>query len=165
MVHVDDLDVFDRKILRELSADGRLSWRDLALRIGLSPSPTIRRVKRLEEVGFIKGYHAELDYGRLRGSVEVFVNVALERQAKSALERFEAQVASMLEVVGGFQVSGSFDYVIHAIVRDLDHYQALLKNVSSMVGIARIESRFVTKSFVRRAAEDATSAAPPIGAS
>ncbi len=161
MGQVGGLDAFDRKILRELSADGRLSWRDLAKRIGLSPSPTIRRVKRLEEIGVIRGYRAELDHGRLRGSVEVFVNVALERQVKPALERFEACVASMIEVVGGFQVSGSFDYVIHAVVGDLNHYRAFLEDLSATVGVARIESKFVVKSFVRRTAEASDAAGPP----
>lgn len=150
MSRFDELDAFDQKIVRELSRDGRISWRDLAKRIGLSLSPTIRRIKHLEATGLIKGYRAEFDDGRLQGAIGVFINVALEHQVKAMLADFERSVASMPEVVGGYQVSGSFDYLIHVLVRDLTHYQRLLERLTGTPGVSRIETKFVVKSFLRR---------------
>ena len=147
-----DLDGFDRKILKVLTLEGRISWRDLAARIGLSFSPTLRRVRRLEENGTIRGYTAVLDEGRLLGTIGVFVSVTLERQVKDALLAFEQKVTDIPEVVGGFQVSGSSDYLIHAMVRDLAHYQELLDFLTTVPGVARIQSNFVVKTFVRRSA-------------
>lgn len=150
MPRFKDLDTFDQKIVRELGRDGRVSWRDLAKRIGLSLSPTLRRVKHLEQSGVIKGYRAEFDEGRFQGGIGVFVSVALEHQVKAMLSDFEDSVSSLPEVVGGYQVSGSFDYLIHAMVRDLEHYQRLLERLTETQGVSRIETKFVVKSFVRR---------------
>lgn len=145
-----DLDTFDQKIVRELRMNGRLSWRELAQCVGLSLSPTIRRVKRLEEAGVIRGYHAALDESRLRGAIGVFVNVALERQIKAVLAEFEAQVVRIPEIVGAYQVSGNSDYLIHATVRDLEHYQKLLESISAISNVSKIESKFVVKSVIHR---------------
>jgi len=145
-----DLDTFDQKILSELASDGRLSWRDLAEKIGLSLSPTIRRVRRLEELGIIKGYYAAIDQGRLRDAIGVFITVALERQVKNALVEFERRVRAVPEVVGGYQISGASDYLIHAMVEDLPHYQTLLDNLTAIEGVSRIQSNFVVKTFIQR---------------
>ncbi|GGF55300.1 AsnC family transcriptional regulator [Azorhizobium oxalatiphilum] len=147
-----ELDAFDLKILDELSKDGRVSWRDLADRIGLSFSPTLRRVRRLEEEGTIRGYTASIDEKRVLGSVQVFISVTLERQVKEILTRFEAKVEGMPEVIGGFLISGSSDYLLHAVVRDLAHYQAMLDQLTTIDGVARIQSNFAVKSFIRRSA-------------
>lgn len=149
---MDDLDSFDQKILHVLGDDGRISWRDLASRIGLSFTPTLRRVRKLEEEGIIRGYTAVFDENRLLGTMGVFISVTLERQIKDALTAFEHSVASMPEVVGGYQTSGSSDYLIHAMVRDLPHYQQLLDFLTTVPGVARIQSNFAIKTFVRRSA-------------
>ena len=149
---MNDLDTFDRKILAILSEDGRVSWRDLASRIGLSFSPTLRRVRKLEDSGTIRGYTAVFDETRLLGTMGVFVSVTLERQIKDALMTFEEKVASIPEVIGGYQTSGSSDYLIHAMVRDLPHYQQLLDFLTTVPGVARIQSNFAIKTFVRRSA-------------
>lgn len=151
MIHMD-LDTFDQKILHVLGEDGRISWRDLAARIGLSFSPTLRRVRKLEQEGIIRGYTAVFDENRLLGTMGVFISVTLERQIKDALVMFEHSVASMPEVVGGYQTSGSSDYLIHAMVRDLPHYQQLLDFLTTVPGVARIQTNFATKTFVRRSA-------------
>lgn len=145
-----ELDSFDRKILSILSEDGRISWRDLATRIGLSFSPTLRRVRLLEEGGTIRGYAAVLDESKLLGTIGVFVSVTLERQTKDVLAAFEDHVAPVPEVVGGYQTSGSSDYLLHAMVRDLAHYQELLDFLTSIPGVARIQSNFAIKTFIRR---------------
>lgn len=145
-----ELDSFDRKILSILGEDGRISWRDLAAKIGLSFSPTLRRVRLLEESGTIRSYTAVLDESRLLGTIGVFISVTLERQTKDVLIAFEEKVSSVPEVVGGYQTSGSSDYLLHAMVRDLPHYQELLDFLTTVPGVARIQSNFAIKTFIRR---------------
>jgi DNA-binding Lrp family transcriptional regulator len=151
-VSIRELDDFDLRIASVLSQEGRISWRDLADRIGLSFSPTLRRVRRLEEEGTITGYAALFDESHLIGSMTVFITVTMERQVKEVLEPFERKVSGMTEVVGGFLTTGGSDYLLHALVRDLDHYRALLDTLTTMPGVARIRSNFAVKSFSRRAA-------------
>ena len=147
-----DLDTYDRKILRRLAEDGRMSWRDLADKIGLSLTPTLRRVRLLEEAGYIAGYHARLDEGRLVGSMIVFVSVTLERQVRSTLKLFEEHVAGLPEVMSGFLMTGGADYLLRAVVRDLDHYRELLDELTKVDGVAHIQSSFALKGFVNRPA-------------
>lgn len=147
-----ELDSFDLKILRELVGDGRVSWRDLADRIGLSLTPTLRRVRRLEEAGYIRGYSAELDERRLSGAMSVFVSVTLERQIDGALRAFEDEVRKHPEVVSGFLMTGGADYLLRAVVRDLEHYEAVLMKLTRITGVAHIQSSFALKSFISRAA-------------
>ncbi len=146
------IDRYDLKILQSLSRDGRMTWRDLADEIGLSLTPTIRRVRALEEDGLITGYFARLDEARLVGSMSVFVSVTLERQKSEVLDRFENDVAGMPEVMSGFLMSGGSDYLLRCIVRDLDHYRALLDRLTKVEGVAHIQSSFALKSFVNRPA-------------
>ena len=155
MVHMCDmqeLDGYDRKIIAALIRDGRLSWRDLAEEIGLSLTPTLRRVRRLEAEGLIQGYAARVDERRLLGAITVFVSVTLERQVEEALVVFEETVGGLPEVMGGFLMTGGADYLLHVIVRDLDHYQVLLGELTRTPGVAHIQSSFALKTFVMRAA-------------
>lgn len=146
------LDSFDLKILKGLTRDGRITWRDLAEDIGLSLTPTLRRVRRLEADGYIHGYTARVDEARLLGSMTVFVSVTLERQVENALSAFEDKVSSLPEVMGGFLMTGGADYLLHAVVENLDHYQKLLMELTRTPGIAHIQSSFALKTFVRRSA-------------
>ncbi|MCJ2188681.1 Lrp/AsnC family transcriptional regulator [Novosphingobium beihaiensis] len=146
------LDSYDRKILRHLSENGRITWRELAEEIGLSLTPTLRRVRILEESGYITGYFARLDEQRLAGSMIVFISVTLERQIRSILARFEEHVASLPEVMSGFLMTGGSDYLLRAVVNDLDHYRELLDALTKIEGVAHIQSSFALKSFVNRPA-------------
>lgn len=145
-----DFDKQDRRILAALARDGRISWRDLAEEIGLSLTPTIRRVRKLEEAGIIRGYTAQLDEAVLLGSMTVFISVTLERQVEDVLVGFEAKAASLPEIMDGFLMTGGSDYLLHAIVRDLGHYQTLLTELTRTPGVAHIQSSFALKTFVRR---------------
>src|ERR1700746_3244453 len=107
-----ELDGYDYRILQELTRDGRLSWRDLADRIGLSLTPTLRRVRRLEETGYINGYSANLDERRLAGAMIVFISVTLERQVEDALTVFETEVLKLPQVMSGFLMTGGGDYLL-----------------------------------------------------
>lgn len=127
-----------------------MTWRELADEIGLSLTPTIRRVRQLEEQGFIAGYFARLDEKRLMGSMSVFVSVTLERQTREVLEHFEEQMLRVPEIMSGFQMSGGADYLLRAVVRDLDHYRALLDVMTSIEGIAHLQSSFALKAFINR---------------
>ena len=146
------LDGYDMKILKSLAREGRKTWRDLAMEIGLSLTPTIRRVRALEEAGYITGYFARLDEGRLVGSMSVFVSVTLERQKSEMLDGFEEEVGGMPEVMSGFLMSGGSDYLLRCVVRDLDHYRSLLDRLTKVAGVAHIQSSFALKSFVNRPA-------------
>lgn len=144
------LDGYDLRILRRLAEDGRITWRDLANEIGLSMTPTVRRVRLLEEAGYIRGYFAQLDEGRLAGTMIVFISVTLERQIREVLERFEAVVAEIPEVMSGFLMTGGADYLLRAVVRDLQHYRDLLEQLTQIAGVAHIQSSFALKAFINR---------------
>ncbi|WP_223262800.1 Lrp/AsnC family transcriptional regulator [Sphingobium sp. SCG-1] len=146
------LDKLDLKILRSLSEDGRVTWSDLADRIGLTLTPTLKRVRRLEETGFIQGYTAKLDEARLKGTMVVFVSVTLERQVREALEEFEENIAALPEVMSGFLMSGGADYLLRVVVRDLEHYRMLLDSITRIHGVAHIQSSFALKAIVNRSA-------------
>ena len=93
MTNGPELDKTDRKILKVLARDGRVAWSELAEKVGLSLTPTLRRVRQLEENGYIRGYVAQLDEGRLAGKVSVFVAVTLVTQSEEVIARFEEQIA------------------------------------------------------------------------
>jgi len=149
---VRKLDKIDIRILRALSRDGRMAWSDLAEEVGLSVTPTLRRVRQMEEDGLIRGYGASLDETRLIGEMAVFISITMERQVKDALNTFEAAAAALPEVMGGYLMSGAQDYILHAFVRDLAHYQDLLGKLTEIEGIAHIQSSFVLKRFLARSA-------------
>lgn len=146
------LDLYDRKILRQLATDGRTTWSDLSEAIGLSLTPTIRRVKQLEDAGYITGYFARLDEGKLAGGMSVFVSVTLEKQIRTALDAFEARIATLPEVMSGFLMSGGSDYLLRCVVRDLDHYRDFLDIMTNISGVAHIQSSFALKAVINRAA-------------
>ncbi|MEX3960455.1 AsnC family transcriptional regulator [Trinickia symbiotica] len=146
-----DLDKIDLKILRELSADGRLSWRDLAERIGLSLTPTLRRVHRLEEQGYIRGYFAHLDERKLIGGLTVFISVTLENQSEAAIQRFEKEIVVAPEVMSCFTMTGDADFILRVVVPDLDSYQSFLsKTLTRIPGVEHIRSSFALKTILNR---------------
>jgi Lrp/AsnC family leucine-responsive transcriptional regulator len=121
-----DLDAIDRRIIAALQGDGRLSNVELADRVGLSPSPCLRRVKRLEREGYIEAYRATLQRGRIGLGFTVFVGVKIEAHANERAETFEEAIAAMPEIVSCHMVSGEADYLLEVVVPDLQHYQRFL---------------------------------------
>lgn len=121
-----DLDDFDHRIIATLQSDGRLSNVELAERIGLSPSPCLRRVKRLEREGYIAGYRATLDRTRVGLGFTVFVGVKIDGHANDRAEGFEEAVVALPEVIGCHMVSGDSDYLLEVVVPDLAAYQVFL---------------------------------------
>lgn len=145
MTKAFSIDSYDAKILDVLSQDGRISWRDLAERINLSLTPTLRRVRRLEEEGVIQGYAARLDRNLLVGAMTVFITVTMERQIDEVMAGFEGRMTSLPEVLSVFLMTGASDYLLHATVRDLDHYRDLLAELTRIPGVAHIQSSFALK--------------------
>lgn len=135
------VDETDRRILRELQRDGRLTQQELSDRIGLSPSPCARRIKRLEEDGFITGYSARINERALGFGFSIFVSVKLDQQIDDRLIAFEDEVSICPEVVDCWLMTGSFDYLLRVAVRDLNEFEHLLTGrLTRIRGVASIES-------------------------
>jgi DNA-binding Lrp family transcriptional regulator len=120
------LDRIDRLILRELQADGSLTNIELARRVGLSPPPCLRRVRALEEGGYIRGYHAELTPEALGFAVTVFAQVGLASQAEADLVAFERLIADWPEVREAHMLAGETDFLLKVVAADWDSYQRFL---------------------------------------
>ena len=121
------MDNIDRRILSELQDNADLPMQELGDRVGLSHTPCWRRVKRLEERGIVKRRVALLDAEQLDLAVNVFVNVSLRRHQENALNRFEAAVQDVPEVVECYSVSGETDFLLRVVVADVTAYERLVK--------------------------------------
>lgn len=120
---MSDLDRIDRNILRELSANARITNLALAERVGLSPSACLRRVQELERIGVIKGYRAILDRAALGVTFTAYVAVGLSRHTKSEQEDFERAIETAPEVRECHNVTGSVEYLLRVEARDLESYK------------------------------------------
>lgn len=144
------LDSQDRKILRLLRANGRMSNAALAAAIGLSPSACLRRVRLLEVAGVIRGYTAIIEDTAPQGHTVVIVQITLERQTEDGLSRFEAAVRQCPEVRECYLMTGSADYQLRVEARDAADYERIHKEqLSRMPGVARIQSAFAIRTVVR----------------
>jgi Lrp/AsnC family leucine-responsive transcriptional regulator len=128
-VIMTDLDRTDRKILKALQADGRIANVDLAEKIGLSPTSTGDRVKRLQREGFIAGYGARLDPHRLGLGLLVFVEVSLDKTTPDVFEKFADAVKRAPEVLECHMVAGGFDYLVKTRVADMAAYRRFLGEI------------------------------------
>jgi Lrp/AsnC family leucine-responsive transcriptional regulator len=148
------LDRYDQQILEALQEDGRINNQDLADRIGLSPSPCLRRVRALEESGLIVGYRALLDAKKLGLSLMALVHISMDRHTPERFANFEASVTVLPEVLECLLITGQdADYQIKVAVRDMDHYQALLLNkLTRIEGVTGVHSSFVLRRVVDKTA-------------
>jgi DNA-binding Lrp family transcriptional regulator len=120
------LDRIDQIILHDLQADGRITNVELARRAGISAPPCLRRVRALEEAGFVRGYHADLNPKALGYNVTVFAQVGLSSQAERDLEAFEALVETWPEVRECHMLAGETDFLLKVVAQDWDSYQSFL---------------------------------------
>ncbi|MFT6351585.1 Lrp/AsnC ligand binding domain-containing protein [Neptuniibacter pectenicola] len=120
------LDRLDISILRTLQVDGRISYVDLAEKVGLSSTPCIERVKRLEKEGYIEGYHARLNPQLLDYNMLVFVEISLSYQTPDAFQMFNRAVCDLPYILECHLVSGDADYLLKARINDMSEYRALL---------------------------------------
>ena len=118
-----ELDAIDLKILRELQADGRMTNVELAERVGISPPPCLRRVRKLEEAGVIEGYHAMLNAPRLGYDLVAFCMVGLKHQSEANLKAFAAVTAQWQIVRQAWMVSGDSDFLLHCVAENLTRCQ------------------------------------------
>ena len=142
------MDKTERRILTLLQEDGRMSNVALAEQIGLSESPTFRRVRQLEESGAIKGYAAIADQRQLGLEVTAFVQVTMERQPDSTTEAFHAHVVAEPHIIECHAMSGTHDYLMKVVARDIDHFSALcMQRILKFPGVQHVESNFSLKSI------------------
>lgn len=147
------LDAIDRRILNRLQDNARLTNVELAEAVGLSPSPCLRRVRELEDTGIIRRYVALLDPAAVDLPVSVFVNVTLERQVESVLERFEAAILKRPEVMECYLMTGDADYLLRVVTADLSAYERfLVEHLTRVPGVASIKSSFALKQVKYRTA-------------
>jgi DNA-binding Lrp family transcriptional regulator len=130
----------DRRILAELQAEGRMTNVELARRVGLSAPPCLRRVRRLEEAGVIRGYHADLDPAALGWDVTFFALVGLESQKESVLRAFEAMVAEWPEVRECHMIRGGGDFLLRLVARDTAHENALTARLTGAAMVSRVQT-------------------------
>src|SRR5689334_8894866 len=139
-----ELDALDRRILRALQRDGRLSVVALAEQVGLSPTPCQRRVRRLEEAGVISRYTAVLDPARLGLPLQAFVMVGLSSHAEEVVQGFHKALAERPEVLAAYAMSGEMDYLLHILAADFEAYaEFALKALLRMPGVKETRSSFV----------------------
>jgi len=135
-----DLDDIDRKIIAELQDDGRMTNVELARRAGISPPPCLRRVRRLEEAGYIQGYHAATDGQKLGWQISFFVIVGLESQKQAVLEGFEAFVAAWPEVRECHMIRGGGDFLLKLVARDAVHENQLTTRLTGAPHVAKVQT-------------------------
>src|ERR1044072_26848 len=125
----EKLDKTDARIMTVLAKDGRISWRDLAEQIGLSLTPTLRRIRRLESEGYITGYSAQFDEQKRGFGITMYVWVSRERQVEETLKVFERRIADVPEVMSCYLMTGEADYVLRIVVPDWPRYQRFMLDV------------------------------------
>ncbi len=143
-----DLDKYDRKLLSELQQDGRISNVDLAQAVKLSESACLRRVRALEQAGYIEGYVAILDQKRLGRSGTVFVHIALRREEQSELAAFEQAVQRIPEIMECYLMTGEFDYILKLVVADMADFERLHNDaLTRLPGVSRINSSIAIRAI------------------
>lgn len=134
------LDAIDRHILRELQTDGRITNVELARRVGISPPPCLRRVRRLEELGVIRGYATHVDPALAGWPISFFALVGLESQKQSALAEFERTVARWPETRECHMVRGGGDFLLRLVARDTAHENRLTEALTGLPIVARVQT-------------------------
>ncbi|MCM5703611.1 Lrp/AsnC family transcriptional regulator [Larsenimonas salina] len=146
------LDRFDRQILSELQTNGRISNQELADRIGLSPSPCLRRVRALEAAGFIEGYRAMVDAKRLGYGMTVILHIAMDKHTDERFANFERAIRAIPNVLECLIITGqSADFQLKLLVQDMEEYEALLlKTINRIEGVTASHTSFVLRKVFDR---------------
>lgn len=138
------LDLVDQKILHLLQEDGRITNSELAQRIGLTPTPTMERVRRLERDGYILGYRAVIDPKKIGRGQNVFIKVSLKEHRREMIEAFLSAIKKMPEVQACYHTTGESDYILKVAVRDVEDYEDfIMHKMTKAPAFARIESTIV----------------------
>lgn len=138
------MDAIDKNIIRALQHNGRLSNQELSDKVGLSPSPCLRRVRNLENDGILTGYTALVDQDKYGLPLTVFVHIRLERHSDECIKSFEQGIEKLDEVTECYLMTGNSDYLLHVLSHDLKSYEIFVREkISTIPGIAGIDSSFV----------------------
>ena len=141
------LDKIDRKILKTLQNDGRITNVELAQSVGISAPPCLRRMRALEEAGYIKSYHARLDASTLGYGVTVIAMVKLTSQAETDLQKFEKRITELPMVRECQIVAGDIDFILKIVAKDWDAYQNFMRSeLTSMPNVTSVKSMLVMRS-------------------
>jgi len=135
-----ELDAIDLRILAELQADGRITNVELASRVGLSAPPCLRRVRRLEEAGVLRGYHADVEPTALGFEITFFAIVGLESQKQVILDAFETEVIGWAELRECHMIRGGGDFLLRLVARDTAHENALTARLTSAANVLRVQT-------------------------
>ena len=137
-----ELDRVDREILRLLAADAALSLAEIADKVGLTPTPCWKRIRRMEQDGIILGRVAKLDAARLGLGVSVFVAVETADHSADWLERFAEVIETTTEIVDAWRMSGDVDYLLHVVVPDIAAYDGFYRKLIARLPLRNVTSRF-----------------------
>ncbi len=148
------LDRYDQQILKILQQDGHISNQALSERIGLSPSPCLRRVKAMEECGLIEGYRAMVDAKQLGLTLMALIHISMDQHTPERFANFEKQISQLEEVLECLLITGqAADYQLKVVVKDMDAFQMLLLNkITRIDGVSGVHSSFVLRKVVDRTA-------------
>lgn len=148
-----ELDKKDKQILEALQYEGRLSNVALAAKVNLSEAACLRRVRSLEDNGFISGYAALVDPQRVGRPASVFVQITLQQERQGALEDFERAVAELPEVMECYLMTGEYDYLLRLAVKDMDDFERIHRHgLTTLPGVVRVHSSFALRTITKRTA-------------
>ena len=142
------LDDIDRKIIRKMQANGRITNSQLSKEVGLSPAPTLERVKKLEMSGVISSYHAKVDKEKIGLGVSTFVLVSLKGHNKENIQKFTASIEEIEEIIECHHITGSGDFLLKVVTRDINSYQKLmLEKVTEIPVVDNLQSIVILSTF------------------
>ncbi|MGF1755069.1 Lrp/AsnC family transcriptional regulator [Vibrio makurazakiensis] len=139
------MDRIDLNLLSLLQKDGRLTTAELADQVGLSASPCARRIKRLEEKGIIDGYRMTISREKAGIAMTVFVEVSLSNHQERSIDKFEAAVVEMEEVISCHVVSGAYDYLLEVVSKDLTGYEAFTRKLQRLENVKDIHTHLAIR--------------------
>jgi len=149
---MNKLDNIDNQILMLLQQNSKMNIKEVALKVGLTATPTYDRIKRLEKSGIITHYKAALNKEKVGLNLIVFCQVTLQVHSKKLITQFEHAIERMPEVIGCFHVAGNFDYSLKIVTPNIKSYQSLLKNkLSVLESVSNVQSNFVMSSVKENA--------------
>ena len=141
---MNKIDTIDNQILMLLQQNSKMNLKEIALKIGLTTTPTYDRIKRLEKSGTITHYKAEINREKVGLNLVVFCQVTLQVHSKKLITQFENAIEIMPEIVGCFHIAGNFDYLLKIVTPNIKSYQFFLKNkLSVLESVSNVQSNFV----------------------
>ena len=138
------IDKIDKSILKMLQQNSKLTIKEIAAKLNLTPTPIFERIKRLEKDQFIKSYRAQIDRKKIGLSLLVFCNISLKQHEASSISKFEKDIQQFPEIIECYHIGGMSDYLIKVVAKDMDTYQHFVaKKLATVDNIGQVQSSFV----------------------